>query len=297
MVFNMDRFESMQVFTMVVELGSFTAAANAFRVSPAMVSKHINALEQRLGATLLTRTTRRLHLTEIGQDYYESCKQILKQVEAAEAGAAIMRGTPKGLLRVSAPIWFGAITLSPIICDYLSAYPDVNIELSLSDRFVDIIDEGFDVAIRIGELDDSSYIARRLSKFELSICAAPAYLEKYGTPRKPEDLLAHQCLGFTNWRSRSGWKVIQKSMAIQNEIQSRFDSNNGQALRAAALKGIGIIMMPKVLLTEDLKAGTLIEIMQAFTPPPRPVSAVYPKEKQATPKLTSFVDFLIAHLG
>jgi len=292
----MDRFESMQVFTTVVELGSFTAAANAFKLSPAMVSKHISSLEQRLGVSLLSRTTRRLHVTEIGKNYYEYCKQIIKQLEEAEAGTEIMRGSPKGNLKVSASIWFGAITLAPIVCDYLTSHPEVNIDLTLSDRFVDIIDEGFDLAIRIGDLEDSSYIAKKLSMFELSICASPAYLAKNGTPYQPEDLQTHQCLGFTNWRSHSGWKLLQKQSIGKHPLPSRFDSNNGQALLAAALKGIGIIMMPKVLMTEHLEKGTLVEVLKEFTPAPRPVNAVYPKEKQATKKLTSFVDFLAAAL-
>jgi DNA-binding transcriptional LysR family regulator len=292
----MDRFTSMQVYTTVVELGSFTAAANVFRMSPGMVTKHINAIEKRLDATLIKRTTRRLQVTEVGKAYYESCKDILKKIEDAEAGTAILSGKPKGLLKVSASLWFGSITLTPIVCDYLNHFPDVSVELSLSDRFVDIIDEHFDVAIRIGELSDSSLIARKLTNFELSICASPAYLNKHGTPTKPEDLKNHECLGFTNWRSQSGWKVVEKALTNQGVSHSRFDSNNGQALREAALKGIGIILMPKVLLEKDIQAGQLVEVLKAFTPPSRPVNAVYPKERQTTPKLASFVDYLVEHL-
>ncbi|WP_019881606.1 MULTISPECIES: LysR family transcriptional regulator [unclassified Methylophilus] len=292
----MDRFTSMQVYTSVVELGSFTAAANVFRMSPGMVTKHINAIEKRLDATLIKRTTRRLQVTEVGKAYYESCKEILKKVEDSEAGTAILSGKPKGLLKVTASLWFGSITLTPIVCDYLNQFPDVSVELSLSDRFVDIIDEHFDVAIRIGELSDSSLIARRLSTFELSICASPAYLSRHGTPTKPEDLKSHQCLGFTNWRSQSGWRVVEKALTNQSFSHSRFDSNNGQALREAALKGIGIIMMPKVLLENDIHTGQLVEVLKAFTPPSRPVNAVYPKERQTTPKLASFVDYLVEHL-
>lgn len=292
----MDRFTSMQVYTSVVELGSFTAAANVFRMSPGMVTKHINAIEKRLDATLIKRTTRRLQVTEVGKAYYESCKEVLKKVEDAEAGTAILSGKPKGLLKVTASLWFGSITLTPIVCDYLNQFPDVSVELSLSDRFVDIIDERFDVAIRIGELSDSSLIARKLATVELSICASPAYLNKHGTPTKPEELKNHECLGFTNWRSQSGWKVVEKALTNQGMSRSRFDSNNGQALRQAALKGIGIILMPKVLLAPDIQAGRLVEVLKEFTPPSRPVNAVYPKERQTTPKLASFVDYLAEHL-
>jgi len=287
----------MQVYTSVVELGSFTAAANVFRISAGMVTKHINAIEKRLDATLIKRTTRKLQVTEVGKIYYENCKEILKKIEDAEAGTAILSGKPKGLLKVSASIWFGAITLTPIVCEYLKQFPDVSIELSLSDRFVDIIDENFDVAIRIGTLSDSSLIARKLSTFEMSICASPSYLNKHGTPIKPDDLKNHQCLGFTNWRSQSGWKVVEKSLSNQSFHNSRFDSNNGQSLREAALRGIGIIMMPKVLLENDIQAGQLVEVLKDFTPPSRPVNAVYPKERQATPKLTSFIEFLIQNIN
>lgn len=288
----MDRFTSMQVFISVVELGSFTAAANVFRMSPPMVTKHINSIEKRLNATLIKRTTRRLQVTEVGKNYYENCKEILKKIEDSEAGTAILSGKPKGLLKVSASLWFGSITLTPIVCEYLDQFPDVSVELSLSDRFVDMLEEHFDVAIRIGELSDSSLIARKLTTFEMSICASPEYLKKYGTPTKPEHLKNHQCLGFTNWRSQSGWKVVEKSMINQKFTHSRFDSNNGQALREAAIRGIGIIMMPKVLLENEILSGQLIEILKQYTPPPRPVNAVYPKERQATPKLTSFIEFL-----
>ena len=287
---------SMQVFVSVIDLGSFTATANAFRITPAMVSRHISEIEKRLDATLIKRTTRRLQVTEVGKDYYESCKQILKQVEMAEAGAAILSGKPKGLLKVTAPIWYGSMILTPIVCDYLAEFPDVSIELSLSDRFVDIIDEGFDLAIRIGELADSSYIARKLFKFDTAICASPAYLDRYGIPTRPEQLRDHQCLGFTNWRSHSGWKVVEKSITGHSSNYSRFNSNNGQSLREAALKGMGIIMMPKVLLEEDLRNGRLIEVLKEFTPSSKPVNVVYPKERQPTPKLTSFLDYLIQRL-
>lgn len=293
----MDRFVSMQVFASVVELGSFTATANVFRITPAMVSRHISETEKRLDATLIKRTTRRLQVTEVGKDYYESCKQILKQVEVAEAGASVLRGKPKGLLKISAPVWYGSMILTPVVCDYLAEFSDVSIDLSLSDRFVDIIDEGFDAAIRIGELADSSYIARKLSMFNTAICASPAYLERYGTPTKPEHLRDHQCLGFTNWRSQSGWKVVEKSITGHSSHHSRFSSNNGQSLRVAALKGMGIIMTSKVLLEEDLRNGRLIEVLKEFVPPSKPVNVVYPKERQSTPKLTSFLDYLIRRLG
>lgn len=292
----MDRLLSMEVFVSVVQLGNFSAAANAFKITPAMVSKHISALEKRLGATLLARTTRRQKLTEIGQKYYENCKQILGQITDAEAGAEAMGSRPKGHLRVNASIWFGSLTLAPLICDYLHQFPEVNIELSLTDRYVDMVEEGFDVAIRIGELKDSTLIARKLSIFEVAICASPEYLSKEGVPKTPEDLIRHQCLGFTNWHNQGGWQLVQRELGLKTRPVPRFESDNGQALLSAAVNGIGIIMMPRELLRPDIEAGRLVELMKDYSPPPRPIYAVYPKERQLAPKLTSFVDFLLQKL-
>lgn len=292
----MDRLRSMEVFVGAVDAGSFTAAANIFRITPAMVSKHIASLEKRLGATLLARTTRTQKLTEIGQKYYENCKQILGQIADAETGAEAMGNTPKGHLRINASMWFGSLTLAPVVCDYLQQFPEVNIELSLTDRYVDIIDEGFDIAIRIGELKDSSLVARKIGKFEIAICAAPEYIAKAGMPEIPEDLVRHQCLGFTNWQNQGGWRLIHSQAGAKKTQIPRFESDNGQALLTAAIKGIGIVMMPKELLRPAIEAGRLVELMKTHVPPARPIHAIYPKERQLTPKLTSFVDFLIQRL-
>ena len=292
----MDRLLSMEVFVSAVELGSFSAAATVFKITPAMVSKHVTALEKRLGATLLARTTRRQKLTEIGQKYYENCKQILGQITDAEAGAEAMVSQPKGHLRINASMWFGSLTLAPLVCDYLHEFSEVNIELSLTDRYVDIVEEGFDVAIRIGELKDSTLIARKLSMFEVAVCASPDYIAKAGLPETPEDLIHHECLGFTNWQNQGGWQLMQKQLGQKTRQVPRFESDNGQSLLTAAVKGIGIIMMPKELVRLDIEAGRLIELLKAYAPPARPIYAVYPKERQLTPKLTSFVDFLVKKL-
>jgi DNA-binding transcriptional LysR family regulator len=292
----MDRLLSMEVFVAAVEMGSFTSAANAFRITPAMVSKHVTSLEKRLGATLLTRTTRRQHLTEIGQNYYENCKRILGEIADAEAGAEAMGEKPRGTLRVSASLWFGALTLAPVIGDYLHEYPEVNVELALTDRYVDIVEEGFDVAVRIGELKDSSLVARKLGVSQTAICASPDYLARMGTPKSLNDLAGHQCLGFNNWQSRSNWRHMQKQMESRIGQSPRFTSDNVQAVRAAAVKGIGIVMMPRELLSPDIESGRLVELLTRLTPPPRPIHAVYAKERQSSPKLASFVDFLVAQL-
>lgn len=288
----MDRFLSIEVFVSAVELGSFSAAANAHNITAAMASKHVASIEKRLGATLLARTTRRQNLTEVGKNYYQHCKEVLRLLDNAEAGAEALTKTPKGILRVTSSLGFGSLELAPKIAEYLIQYPDVNVELSLTDRYVDLIEEGFDVAIRIGELEDSSLKARKVAKFELAICASPDYLAKFGTPKSPEDLEKHECLGFTNWNNQGGWQLVQKQFKRKGNLSPRFEANNGYALRAIALRGIGIVMQPRALLKPEIEAGRLIEIMKEYLPKSRPVYAVFPSERQLAPKLSSFVDFL-----
>ena len=294
----MDRLLGMEVFVATVELGNFSAAAEVFKITPAMVSKHIMALEKRLGGTLLARTTRRQNLTELGSNYYKNCKQILAAIGDAEAGAEALVTTPKGQLRVSASMWFGALALSPVVAQYLKLYPEVNVELVLSDRYVDIVEEGFDLAIRVGELKDSSLIARQIAQFEVAICASPEYLALRGIPRTPEDLAEHECLGYSSWNSHGGWqRLLDKSRTSKARISAqshpRFETNNGQALMAAALHGVGLVMQPRELLRRDIEAGRLVELMQEHLPPARPIYAVWPSEKQFAPKLTSFVSHVL----
>lgn len=288
----MDRLLSLEVFVSVVELGNFSAAGNAFDITPAMVSRHITSLEKQLGGTLLARTTRSMKLTELGENYYKNCKHIISLIIDANAGAEVLTSKPKGNLKVSASLGFGAFELAPKVSEYLKLYPDVNIELSLNDRYVDIVEEGFDVAIRIGELKDSSLKAKRIASFELVICASPEYLAKNGTPETPDDLVNHECLEFANWSNDGGWQTILKSVKKNTWKLPRFIANNGQALRNAALAGVGIVFQPKALLRNDIEIGSLVEIMTSHAPKPRPVFAVFPSEKQLAPKLSSFIQFL-----
>jgi DNA-binding transcriptional LysR family regulator len=293
----MDRLQSMEIFVAAVDRGSFTAAARVFRLTPPMVGKHIRFLEQRLGARLLTRTTRRQALTEIGRQYYGRCKRILEEVRSAEAGAEAMRAAPRGELRISAGVSFGSLRLSPALADYLATYPEVTVQLNLSDQFVDLIEEGYDAAIRIGELADSSLIARPLQPYRMMICASPAYLKRMGTPRTPADLVRHACLGFSNWSRGGGWRLGRENVTESDLPTCRFQSNNGQALRTAAMNGLGIVMQSEVILAEDVAAGRLVEVLPDFLPPPRPMHLIYPRDRQATPKLTTFVEFVLERFG
>jgi DNA-binding transcriptional LysR family regulator len=284
----------MEVFVAVVDAGSFTAAAEMFAMSPVMVGKHIRQLEEKLGARLLARTTRRQSLTEIGRQYAERCRQILADIKAAESGAEAMRSTPRGTLRISAPVSFGTQRLAPAMTDYLAAHPDVSLDLDLSDRMIDLVEEGYDAAIRIGELRDSTLVARPLTEYRMMLCASPEYLKQAGTPKTPEDLAHHQCLDFAPLNRRVRWNLN----GTESEFPaSRFRSNQGQALRMAALRGYGILLQSEALLGEDVASGRLVPVLEEYLPAPRPVSLVYPRDRLATPKMTTFIAFMLERFG
>ncbi|WP_317205134.1 LysR family transcriptional regulator [Janthinobacterium sp.] len=290
----MDKLRSMEVFVAVVDAGSFTAAAEVFQISPVMVGKHIKFLESRLGARLLTRTTRRQGLTEIGQQYCERCRVILAQVAAAETGAEAMRAGPRGKLKLTVPVSFGSEWLAPALTDYLALHADVSLDLSLNDRLVDLVEEGFDAAVRIGALGDSAMVARPLRPYGMAICAAPSYLARCGTPRTPADLARHECLDYTHWNQHVRWQLKGETGQIW---AGRFRSNNGQALRMAALQGFGIVMQAEILLAQDIAAGRLVALLDDYVPTPRPMHLVYPRDRQATPKLSTFIDFMLERFG
>jgi len=284
----------MEIFVAVVDAGSFTAAADAFGISPVMVGKHIRQLEERLGARLLTRTTRRQSLTEIGRQYAERCRLILADIKAAESSAEAMRSTPRGTLRISAPVSFGTQRLAPALADYLAQHPEVSLDLNLNDRMIDLVEEGYDAAIRIGELQDSGLVARPLQPYRMMLCASPAYLERFGVPKQPEDLVSHQCLDFAPLHRRVRWNLNGSESEFP---ASRFRSNNGQALRMAALRGFGIVLQSEVLLGEDVAAGRLVSLLEDYLPASRPVSLIYPRDQLATPKMTTFIEFIMERFG
>jgi DNA-binding transcriptional LysR family regulator len=288
----MDRLLSMEVFVAAVDKGGFTAASEAFNMSPVMVGKHVRFLEQRLGTRLLARTTRRQSLTEIGQRYCDHCRLILAEVKAAESGAEAMRTAPRGILKINAPVSFGTEWLAPAMTDYLALHPEVGLDLQLNDRVVDLIEEGFDAAIRIGMLEDSGLVARPLMPYRMLICASTDYLKRAGVPQTPHDLLAHRCLDYTHWNKRVRWKLGDGRGGDFEFPASRFRSNNGQALRMAALRGFGVVMQSEALLGGDVAAGRLVSLLKAYLPPPRPMHLIYPRDRQPTPKLTTFIDFI-----
>jgi DNA-binding transcriptional LysR family regulator len=293
----MDRFESMSVFVRVVERGSFVAAAEEFRLSASMVGQHVRALEARLGGRLLNRTTRRQSLTELGQAYYARCKAILAQVDAAEAVAAELQGEARGRLRVMTPVSFGVHALAPACGDYLADHPAVELDLVVSDRPANMVEGGFDVVIRIGDLADSQMIARPLSPYRSVLAAAPAYLARRPAPERPDDLSDHTCLGFAHPAAGRSWRLEGPRGEVVVPVALAMSVNNGEALRMAALSGLGIIMQPLVLLTADLEAGRLVRLLPAYAPRPRAMHILTLPDKRPSPKVRSFVEFIVGRFG
>ncbi|WP_394792006.1 LysR family transcriptional regulator [Rhodoferax sp.] len=289
----MDVFDSMQVYVQAVEKGSLSAAATACGISATMAGNHLRTLEKRLGMQLLQRTTRRQHLTAFGQDYYARCKEILRLVAETDAQAQNLQLAPAGKLRITAPVSFGTEALMPALSVYLARYPEVSVDVALCDRVVDLVEEGFEAAIRIGALPDSALIARSLAPYRLMMCASPEYLERRGTPAQPEDLTQHECLSFSpaavvHWRLTDA-----QDDSCRVPVSGRLQVNHGQALRVAALHGLGIVLQPAILLQADVQAGRLVQLFPSYTLPSRPMSVVYLPDRYRSPKLRSFVDFLV----
>ena len=288
----MDRLTSMAIFVRVVALGGFAAAAREWSLSPTMVAKHVQALESHLGSKLLNRTTRRQSLTEAGHIYHDHCRRLLADVDAADRSVGQLRAAPRGTLRVTAPVTFGTRRLASALAEFLRLYPDVNVDLALNDRVVDIVDEGFDAAIRVGHLPDSQLVARALQPYRSLLCASPDYLRRRGRPKTPGDLPAHDCLGFSVAGVRGRWRLSRDGTDEAVSFTPRLRANNGEALRQAALAGAGIVLQPEVLLADDVRDKRLVRLLPAWSLPSRPLQLVYVRDRQATPKLQCFVDFV-----
>ncbi|MFP3890212.1 LysR substrate-binding domain-containing protein [uncultured Ralstonia sp.] len=292
----MDRLTSMAVFVKAAETGSFAAAGAALSLSSQMVGKHVRFLEAHYGMRLINRTTRRQSLTEAGRAFYERSRAVLAEAEAVDALAANLQAAPRGTLRVNAPISFGVHCLVPMLASYLRAYPEVQVELTLSDRIVDLVDEGYDAVIRIAPLADSGLIARKLMPYRLVVCASPAYLAAHGTPMHPADLEGHECLGFAYWAQPTAlnWEFERAQERHTVRVKSRFSINNGAGLRMAALEGLGIILQPLELVQDDLATGRLVQLLSDYDPPSLPIHLLYSPDRRPTPKLRSFVDHVVA---
>ena len=294
----MDRLAAIEAFVRVAESGSFSQAAERLRSSKSVVSRQISALEAELGARLLHRTTRALTLTEAGRSYFERATRVLADLAEANASVGQLQAAPRGRLRVNAPMSFGFLHLAPAVPDFLNRYPDVALELTMNDRFVDLVEEGFDVAVRIGKLDDSSLVARKLAPMRRAVCAAPAYLEKRGVPASPDDLKAHECLCYSNLGLSQEWRFVRPDGAPWPvDVHGRLHANNGDALRAAALRGFGLAVLPSFLVGRDFQSGALVSVLERFMPQDSAAYAVYPHARHLSPKVRAFVDFLAERFG
>lgn len=289
----MDKLTSMLVFTKVAKAGSFAAAAKELGLSRAMATKHVMQLENGLGIRLLNRTTRNLNLTEVGAVYLERCRQILDDMEEMELAVTRLQTEPRGVLKVSAPPFFGSYHMSPAICAYMEVYPDVRVELTLQTTYLDLIEEGFDLAIHLDELQDSSLIARSLGTSQRLVCGSPTYFKKHGIPRSPEELKKHNCLVNPSMAPRENWQFnVPGGSATVVKVSGNMQANVADALRIAALSGLGLIILPTYMVGSDIRRNRLQACLTEYVPAPLEIHAVYPHRKHLSAKVRTFVDFL-----
>ena len=293
----MDRLQSMRVFATVVETGSFARAAEQLQLSATATSRHVAELEKHLGAQLLQRSTRRLNLTGIGAEYYDRCRLILADVEEAEAQAATAESQPKGLLRISLPHSFGLRYIAPLMPEFCKRYPELQLEFNFSDRTVDLVEEGIDMALRItGELK-TSLVARKLAPVSLVCCASPAYLEQHGTPQIPDDLRAHNCLTYSYAPTGNTWTFLRDGREVQVQVKGQLRANNGDMNRLAAINGLGVILLPTFMVCEELRSGRLATLLAEYQLPSLDVYAVYLPGARRAARIKAMVEYLWEGLG
>lgn len=293
----MDILTGMRTYAAVVSTGSFTAAADRLGISKALTSKYVGQLEEHLGVRLLNRTTRQLNMTEAGQAYYQRCRQLLDDIAELEAAVRDQQEAPQGRLVVAAPTTFGEIYLTRAVADYLDEQPGVSVDLVLADRYVNIVDEGFDLAVRIGELADSSLVARRLAPARIVACAAPEYLARMGVPRHPDELQSHSCIIDTNFRTAENWPFQEEGRRFTIKVNGRFQVNNAVAVREMVVAGQGIALCPMYIIEEDLRDGRLQVLLQNHEVLDYGIYAVYPHNRHLAAKVRTFVDFLVRRFG
>ncbi|UCH76232.1 MAG: LysR family transcriptional regulator [Rhodospirillales bacterium] len=283
----------MAVFARVVETKSFTGAAHRLGMSKAAVSKHVSKLEERLGARLLNRTTRRLSLTEVGAAFYERCARIVTEAEEAELAVSRLSAAPRGTLKIDVPVNFGMQYLAPLLPPFMLQHPELRVDMAFNDRFVDLVEEGCDLAIRIGELPDSSLMARKLAETESVICAAPSYWDRHGRPKDPGELANHDCFAYSYLATGSEWRLEGPDGAVAIRTSGSLTANNGDVLRQAAVAGIGVVAMPVFIVCDDLRVGRLEPVLQRYRFPTRGIYAVYPHNRHLSAKVRAFIDHLV----
>jgi len=289
----MSDWSGVSEFVAVAETESFTAAAKRLGISTAQVSRQISALEERLSAKLFYRTTRKVSVTEVGGIYYQHCRQVMDGLADAERAITNLQSTPKGKLKITAPITYGERSVAPLVNDFVTQYPELEVQLVLSNQQIDLIDEGFDLAIRLGQLGDSSMIGKRLATRKQYVCAAPEYLSAFGAPHTLSELDRHNCLSGT----LDYWRFQEKGKARNIRVKGNFSCNSGPVLVDAALKGVGIVQLPDYYVQEYINQGQLIELLPNYREPDDAVWALYPQNRHLSPKVRMLVDYLAKELA
>lgn len=294
----MNKLAGMEMFVRVVEAGSFAAAAELSRVSPTMVARHVSDIEQRLGVRLLHRTTRRQQLSDVGRVYYERCKRALAEVERAEASALELQESPRGNLRLVAPVGFGSHCMVPALGEYMALHPDVTVDLVLDNRRPSLAEGDFELGIYIGEASEPGIVARPLRPYRRILAASPEYLQRHKAPTEPEELAGHLCLGPSYWRRHNQWQLVATDGRTTSvTVTGRFAATQGEALRMAALHGMGIVLQPEAVLADDLASGRLMPVLADWSLKPSPMYLIYAQDTRPSAKLRSAVDFLMARFG
>ena len=289
----MSHWQGVVEFVTVADTNGFTAAANKLSTSVAQVSRRVAALEQHLGVKLLNRTTRKITLTEAGQLYFQQCKHLIDGLELAELAVTQMQSSPQGIIKVTAPVTYGEQQLSPLFNAFLEQYPKVNLDITLTNQTLDLIESGIDVAIRLGRLQNSNLIAKRLASRQLHVCASKAYLSKFGQPHTLAELNNHQCLVGTI----SNWRFRQNEQEKSVKVSGRIKCNSGFALHQAAKKGLGLVQLPDYYVKHDMESGELVEVLSQYRDKQEGIWALYPENRQLSTKVRLFIDFLAEHLG
>lgn len=293
----MDRLKSLTTFVQVVENGGFSAAARRLNMSPTMASEHVQALEEQLGARLLQRTTRRISLTEAGQAYYENAARILSELEEADRRVGALQSAPRGRLRLHVGSHIVRF-VAPVLVEYMTRYPELSVELTMGERMVDLIEEGFDLAIRATVPADSSLVIRQLSAWRHVPCCSPSYLETHAAPRAPADLAQHNCLRYAFYPYGDEWRfAAPDGEAVSARVKGSLRTNSAEALRIAALGGIGIFLAPSFLVAEDLAAGRLVRLLEEYRPVAFAINAIYPHRAHVPAKIRGFIDLAVERLG
>jgi len=288
----MDKLVSMRVFSAVAKNGSFSKAAKKLSISKAMVSKHIKNLENSLSVRLFNRTTRKLNLTDAGSSYYEKVNIILSEIDETESAISQLNSEPKGKLKVMAQPSFGAFHLSRALSLYLKKYTEVTVNLELSHRIPDLVEENIDLAFHVGELNDSMYVSRRIASARRVICASPEYIKKNGMPKKPEDLLNHNCLIYMPRNDMGKWEFLDKGKRKKIKVTGDIQCNSGDALRVASIQSRGITQLPTYMVGLDIQAGRLEAVLEDFEPEKQPIYAIYNHRKYVSAKIKTFIDFI-----